>query len=143
MTLDIRLHAEWAGFEGVIGSEAAGQQTKPEFEMSEGVSAQRIKEVLALCFIQECPVVLVECSCLGNLNGVSKQTFSVLRKLGEMGREVMLTASTMVTKENQGGTPGQRVAPQFVQAARQAEEGFVFEPGHKESGLPILHTTPV
>jgi len=118
MTLDIRLHAEWAGFEGVIGSEAAGQQTKPEFEMSEGVSAQRIKEVLALCFIQECPVVLVECSCLGNLNGVSKQTFSVLRELCEVGREVVLATSPKVTKQNLGGTPGQQVAPKFVMAAR-------------------------
>ncbi len=118
ITFDIRLHAEWASFERMVRSEAASQQTEPEFEMSEGVSAQRIKEVLALSFIEKCAVVLVERTCFGDLQGVPKQAFCVLRELCEVGREVVLATSPKVTKQNLGGTPGQQVAPKFVMAAR-------------------------
>jgi hypothetical protein len=124
----VMLHAHRAGLEGMVCTEAAGDQPKLEFQAAERSALKRAYGVLSLFLANEVQEKRQYGVPMDDGPGIAQHPPSGADKVSQPGREVVLGALLAMPEQLMAGVGCEPVAGKVVVSTGQAEQGFIWQP---------------
>lgn len=118
-------HAHRAGLEGVIGPEAAGDQSQLKLQAAQRFAFKCQSGALSLLLPDEMQEEGQDRVLQDDGSGITQHSLRDVDKVSQSGREVMLGALLAVPEEFMTGMGGKPVAGEPVVSAGPTEQGFI------------------